>query len=74
MQAVVFQPQTQSQFNLLQELARAMSIPFSLLSTAQNETNDKFLAEVAIAGKQAHQILSGEIKGQTLDSLLDELN
>lgn len=73
MQAVVFQPQTQAQFNLLQELAKAMRIPFQLVSPGQ-DTKDAFLNEIATAGQQAQQIVSGKLKGQTLDSLLDELN
>ena len=73
MQAVVFRPQTKSQFNLLQELAKAMHIPFQLLPAKQAADKDVFLAEVAQAGFEAQQIANAQTEGQTLDSLLDEL-
>lgn len=74
MQALVLQPQTKSQFSLLQELAKALSIPFRLMSPAADIGKDAFLDEVATAGRQARKIADGQMKGQTLDSLLDELD
>ena len=74
MQELVLQPQTKSQFSLLQELAKAMSIPFRLMSSATDTGKEAFLAEVATAGRQAQKIADGRMKGQTLDSLLDELD
>ena len=71
MHALFLQPQTKSQFSLLQELAKAMSIPFRLMSPAADTRKDAFLAEVATAGRQARKIADGRMKGQTLDSLLD---
>lgn len=74
MQAVVFQPQTQSQFSLLKELAKAMCIPFRLQATEQDTDKEAFLAQIEQAGLEAQQIVDSQIEGQTLDSLLDELD
>ena len=74
MDAVVLHPRTHVQFDLLQQLAKAMSIPFSLLSINEEGKDAAFLAEIQTAGKQAQKIAAGKAKGQTLDDLLNELD
>ena len=74
MEAVVFQPQTRTQINLLQQLAAAMGIPVSLFSTEDSAKSAAFLMELQAAGMQAKQIAEGRKKGKTLDSLIDELD
>lgn len=74
MEAVIFQPQTRTQINLLQQLAAAMRIPVSLFSTEDSAKSVAFLMELQTAGMQAKQIAAGHKKGQTLDSLIDELD
>ena len=75
MDALVLQPRTRMQVNLLRQLAKAMSIPFSFMSNEDlTQGNTAFFTEIQTAGKQARKIASGKAKGQTLDDLLNELD
>ena len=73
MEAMVLQPRTRMQVNLFRQIAKALSIPFSFMSTEEiAKGNTAFLAEIQTAGKQARKIAAGKAKGQTLDDLLNE--
>jgi hypothetical protein len=74
MEALVLQPRTRRQANLLRQLAEAMSIPFSLLPASKIEGNPAFLSEIQTAGREARDIAAGKVKGQTLEDLLNELD
>ena len=74
MEAVLLQPQTRTQFSLIQQLAKALSIPFTLSHTKDSTASSAFLVEVQTASRQAKQIATGKAKGQTLNDLLDELD
>ena len=74
MTAILLQPRTQDQFDMLSNMARVMRISYNTVPEEQAASvRANFLSNVQRAAKQAYSIAEGTVEGQSLDSLIDEL-
>jgi len=74
MTAILLQPRTQDQFDMLSNMARVMRISYNIVPEEQAASvRANFLSNVQRAAKQAYSIAEGTVEGQSLDSLIDEL-
>ena len=74
MTAILLQPRTQDQFDMLSNMARVMRISYNVVPAEQAASvRANFLSNVQRAAKQAYSIAEGTVEGQSLDSLIDEL-
>ena len=74
MTAILLQPRTQDQFDMLSNMARVMRISYNVVPAEQAASvRANFLSNVQRAAKQAYSIAAGTVEGQSLDSLINEL-